>query len=84
MPWTGLWTGLMTFGRILNSLQVAQERKEPGYICNDVYACNTSRWSCDYGCVWPCNVFGALGLIYWGSYARVEAYIYLCFVIRFW
>ena len=28
---------------------------------------------------WACQ-----GLIYWGSYARVEAYIYLCFVIRFW
>ena len=35
MPWTGLWTGLKTFGNekfcgLLNSLQVARERKEPG------------------------------------------------------
>ena len=74
MSWTGLWTGLKTFGNeefcgLLNSLQVARGRKEPGacglkiaHDCNDLYACNISGWSCDYGCVWPCNVFGALGL----------------------
>ena len=72
MPWTGLWTGLMTFGRILNSLQVAQERKEPGACdlkiardCAYAMICmhaRLPRWSCDYGGVWPCNVFGALGL----------------------
>ena len=62
MPWTGLWTGLKTFGNeefcgLLNSLQVAREREEPGacglkiaHDCNDLYACNTSGWSCDYVC----------------------------------
>ena len=84
----GLWTGPchgLDCGldsrplSLLNSLQVAQKRKEPGACSlkiahdNDLYACNTLGWSCDYGCVRPCNVFGALGLIYWGSYARVEA-----------
>ena len=66
MDWT---QDLEEFCGLLNSLQVAREREEPGacglkiaHDCNDLYACNTSGWSCDYGCVWPCNVFGALDL----------------------
>ena len=68
MPWTGLFKtfGSEEFCRLLNSLQVARGSKEPGAcglkIAHDLYACNTSGWSCDYGCVWPGNVFGALGL----------------------
>ena len=97
MPWTGLWTGLKTFGRILNSLQVARGRKEPGAcglnIAHDcTYAMICMHATLRGGLVtmvvsgpamylvpWACQ-----GLIYWGSYARIEAYIYLCFVIRFW
>ena len=99
MPWTGLWTGLKTFENedfcgLLNSLQVARGRKEPGAcglkIAHDgTYAMHATPCGglvtmavsgpVMYLVPWACQ-----GLIYWGSYARVEAYIYLCFVIRLW
>ena len=72
MDWNVDWTQDLWKCGLLNSLQVARGRKKPGacslkiarlYICNDLYAGNTSGWSCDYGCVWPrIKCIGALGL----------------------
>ena len=87
MDWTVDWTqDLWKFCGLLNSLQVARERKEPGAcglkIAHDcTYAMICMHATLRGGLVtmavsgpvmylvpWACQ-----GLIYWGSYARVEA-----------
>ena len=92
MDWTVDWTENEKFCGLLNSLQVAWGRKEPGacglkiaHDCTYAMICmHASGWSCDYaGPVMYLVPWACQGLIYCGSYARVQAYIYLCFVIRF-
>ena len=70
-----LWTGpchRLNCGRPWKCglLNLLQGRKEPGACGLKIAHDRTYAMICMHitlwGGVWPCNVFGALGLIYWG------------------